>query len=460
MRSKKGWIIAGCIGGVLLVAYFSIAVHFMNRFAWRTSINNVDCSNLTIRDAETNVEKKAETYVLSLEQRGGRAEQISGKSIDLVSHMDGKLVDCQAKQNSFLWPIYLITGNKTDVESGTKYDEKKLSQQISTLNCFKKENIVEPQNAKLSEYKEDLQGFDIVKELEGTKLNKKILLTKVNSSVQVLAPKLSLDENGCYVEPKIRSNSDIISKARVKANQFAKAKVTYTFGEDSEVVDGNVIGKWIAIDKNNKVTLSKEKVRKYVDSLASKYNTFGVKRPFQTAYGEEMVIHGGDYGWWMNCSKETDALIQLVTSGKTIEKEPAYYQRAANFSRKDYGNTYVEVNITRQHMFLYVKGEKILDSDIVSGNENKGNGTPVGVFPILYTQRNAVLKGADYRSNVSYWMPFVGNVGLHDAIWRHGKFGKKIYLRSGSHGCVNLPPETAKRIFPYVKKGTPVIVYK
>jgi hypothetical protein len=374
--------------------------------------------------------------------------------------MDGKLVDFQEKQNAFLWPIYLIGGYKLDVESGTKFDEKKLTDEIAKLNCFKKENIVQPQSAKLSAYKEDVQGFDIVSEIEGTKVNKNKLSNKVKEAVSVLEPKLSLHESGCYVEPKIRSTSDIMTKAKEKANQLAKAKVTYTFGEDTEVVDGAQIGKWLVIDKNSKVSLSKDKVKKYVESLASKYNTFGVKRPFRNGFGEDMVIRGGDYGWWMNTSKETDALIKLITSGKTVTKEPSYYQRAVNFSKKDYGDTYVEVNITKQHMFLFVKGKKIIDSAIVTGNETKGNGTPVGIFPVLYTQRNAVLKGADYRTNVSYWMPFVGNVGLHDANWRHGKFGGKIYLRSGSHGCVNLPPEVAKTIFQYVKRGTPVIVYK
>ena len=39
---------------------------------------------------------------------------------------------------------------------------------------------------------------------------------------------------------------------------------------------------------------------------------------------------------------------------------------------------------------------------------------------------------------VTYWMPFNGGIGFHDATWR-GCFGGQIYIWSGSHGCVNMP---------------------
>ena len=56
-------------------------------------------------------------------------------------------------------------------------------------------------------------------------------------------------------------------------------------------------------------------------------------------------------------------------------------------------------------------------------------------------------------------MPFYYNVGLHDAPWRN-RFGGSIYKRSGSHGCVNLPPKVAETIFANIEKGTPVVCYR
>jgi len=64
-----------------------------------------------------------------------------------------------------------------------------------------------------------------------------------------------------------------------------------------------------------------------------------------------------------------------------------------------------------------------------------------------------------YNQPVDYWMPFNGGIGLHDASWR-SKFGGEIYIKDGSHGCVNIPPKYADDVFGYVNIGTKVLVHR
>ncbi len=70
-----------------------------------------------------------------------------------------------------------------------------------------------------------------------------------------------------------------------------------------------------------------------------------------------------------------------------------------------------------------------------------------------------MLKGETYESNVTYFMPFAYNVGIHDASWRNGRFGGSIYKTSGSHGCINVPEEIAEKLYKTVEKDTPVVAY-
>ena len=101
----------------------------------------------------------------------------------------------------------------------------------------------------------------------------------------------------------------------------------------------------------------------------------------------------------------------------------------------------------------------VLETDFVSGNMSKPDCiTPPGVFGLTYKTRNAVLRGANYETPVNYWMPFNGNVGMHDATWR-SSFGGTIYLTSGSHGCVNLPLNMAAAIYEYMSTGFPIVCY-
>ena len=118
----------------------------------------------------------------------------------------------------------------------------------------------------------------------------------------------------------------------------------------------------------------------------------------------------------------------------------------------------MEINLTAQHLFYYQDGELILESDFVSGNSARGYDTPAGVYGITYKQRDATLTGETYETPVSYWMPFNGNIGMHDASWR-AAFGGDIYKTNGSHGCINLPVSVAAELYGYVEKGTPVICY-
>ena len=171
-----------------------------------------------------------------------------------------------------------------------------------------------------------------------------------------------------------------------------------------------------------------------------------------------MTISNGAYGWKIDTEGEVAQLLEDIKSGKSVEREPVYSQTANSHGENDYGNSYVEINLTSQHLFVYKNGSLVVDSDFVSGNLSKGHGSPTGAFSVTYTTTDAVLRGEDYATPVKYWMPFAGDVGMHDASWRKS-FGGNIYKTNGSHGCINLPTSVAKTIYNTIEKGWPVLVY-
>ena len=64
-----------------------------------------------------------------------------------------------------------------------------------------------------------------------------------------------------------------------------------------------------------------------------------------------------------------------------------------------------------------------------------------------------------YSSPVKYWMPFTGNVGMHDADGWRSNYGGEIYKTNGSHGCVNMPLSKVREVYGIVEIGTAVVVY-
>ena len=64
----------------------------------------------------------------------------------------------------------------------------------------------------------------------------------------------------------------------------------------------------------------------------------------------------------------------------------------------------------------------------------------------------------EYETQVTYWMPFNGGIGMHDAYWR-SSFGGRIYKTNGSHGCINTPKDKMEELFDCVQIGTPVVMF-
>ena len=152
-------------------------------------------------------------------------------------------------------------------------------------------------------------------------------------------------------------------------------------------------------------------------------------------------------------------MLEDIKSGKSVEREPVYSQTANSHGENDYGNSYVEINLTSQHLFVYKNGSLVVDSDFVSGNLSKGHGSPTGAFSVTYTTTDAVLRGEDYATPVKYWMPFVYGQGLHDASWQSSFGGNRYKSGAGSHGCINLPTDQAALIYNTIDGGYPIIIY-
>ena len=440
-----------CVGG-----YIYHAVGYRDAYLPHTVINGMDVSGRSASEVKEMMASGVKDYSLVMRLRGGGQEIIYGADMGLHTVFDGSLEEIIRQQNPYAWPRYLLKGPSYNIQTMITYDEAALEKGLESLDCFKTANIVVPSDAYLSDYVSG-EGYSVVPETEGNELDLQLVKAAAGEGVRTLTPELDLEALGCYREPRIRSGNSSLVAARDARNRYVNMTVTYTFGSASEVLDGSTIHQWL-LAEGDSVTLNRDTIGDYVKNLASRYNTAYKKRPFKTSYGQTVEV-SGFYGWRINQAAETEELIRILEAGESVVREPVYSQTAASHDGADYGGTYAEVNLTAQHLFFYKDGQKILESDFVSGNVSKGHTTPPGIFALTYKQRDAVLKGEGYASPVKFWMPFNGGIGFHDASWR-SSFGGSIYKTGGSHGCVNMPYAAAKELFENVYAGMPVICYE
>ena len=452
---KKILYVMVAVAAIIALVYLGLALFFTKHFYFNTFINGENYSAGSVNSAQNFVLDTSNHYTLTINGRDGITDTITSADIGLKLEFGEEFQNIIETQDAFLWPFSLFKKCEYTVDTMVTYSEEAFDNKIDTLCFFEQENIRQPQNAYLSDYTEE--GYQIIPEDKGTVPIRTKIYNAVKESVEILADSVDLDAKECYTNAEIVAEDRTLQKECDALNQLTGVKITYKFGEDTEVLDGSIIKDWL-VTEEGKLDIDPDLVREYVNALSRKYDTWGKKREFQTTGGETITISQGAYGWWMNRAGEAEALAELIRSGKSEERTPLYHAQAAQYGENDIGDSYVEIDLTSQHLWVYKDDQLVEETDFVSGNVSRGYNTPVGIYGITYKERNTTLRGANYASKVSFWMPFNGNVGMHDASWR-SSFGANIYLTNGSHGCVNLPSKKAEVIYGYVEQGEPVIVY-
>lgn len=433
-----------------------------HRFVVGTIINGVPVSGMTTADAEAYIEGYFNGgYTLEIEDTEGVREAITDTSIGYTVDVTGDLEAILKEENDGGRVSGPGVEHRYTVDAELKYDEAALRALLENMAFVK--NASPTSDAYITPYEEG-KAFSIVLEVQGTEIDMDKLMAAVKDALNSQTRLLKVENLDCYKTIQVTADNADLNQMCANLNRYKDINITYVFGDQQEILPGLEAVKWIDGVSGSTVQVNQQKVAEYVKYLADKYDTYGKPHTFISTSGRQVSVNG-DYGWQINQAEEAVALTRMVQNGTNQTREPAYSRTAASRTGNDFGTTYVEVDMGLQHIYMYENGTLIAEAPIVTGNVAKGWTTPEGLYTLYYKERDRVLRGpkrADgtysYESPVSYWMPFNGGIGLHDASWR-GKFGGEIYKNNGSHGCINIPPKTAAVIYEHVYKGIPILCF-
>ena len=457
LDKKKVAIIAAAIAGTLLVIYLGMSVYFMSHFYFGTKIGEVDVSGKSAASAEEILQNTLKEYELIITERDGKTDSITGDVIDLFVEWNTKPEVYIEKQNGFAWILKVFEPDAYEIDGTFRWDAEKLAAKIAGLSALEEGRQIAAVDAKVSDY-DASKGYTVVPSIPGTVVDLAAFTANIEACLLTLDETLDMAEGNSYVAPVIADDNEKLLAVVAQLNKSLDVVITYQMGENTHRLDASVFQPWLYVNENLEACVQDEAVQEYVNGLADTYNTFNSAKKFMTSYNQEITITNCHYGWKIDNEAEKTAIITEILAGESVERELNYSAKAHSHGANDYGNSYVEINLTAQHLYVYIDGQVVVETDFVSGNLSRDWDTPTGIWGMTYKTTKATLRGDGYATPVDYWMPYAGNVGMHDATWRND-FGGSIYKRDGSHGCVNLPWGKAKEIYGYVSKGFPVIVY-
>ncbi len=486
---------AVCALGYLLYVHYQKETGFLDK----TTLNGKSIVDLTPEEVAAELTEKYNTADVTFTLIENDATALSGTLEDLGYMFDEKSLTTyleyaleDQKGDVFRLIESLIKGTTLNISPNYLLD-------VDIFNAFINGNNLAEERVDTVDWEivqdDETQEYSLEGGTKGNIIDNTVLREYVETEVEAvirdasqlydaIGEEISLtipDDAYLSAEPKgdpVKMQAEVDKKndevRRQKALDAYKASsVTYVFGNEKQVLDYDTFGDWLSVDDQYFVSINEQAALEYVARLGETYNTRYHDRVFVTTGGGVITIAAGwnEYGYTVNEDGEYYQLITDLHSLSAVEREPVYY--ATNswgnpyyYKRNgidDLCGTYIEVNLSAQHMWYYRDGILIVQSDLVSGIPDGVRDTVTGAFPLAYKQSPATLTsneiGDSYANDVTYWMPFYEGQGLHDAPWR-SEFGGNIYLSAGSHGCINLPYDAARVLYENVEPGVAIIIYK
>lgn len=464
-EKSKGMIVAIAtliLLSFLFVVYLGGVVYFRDRFFFNTQVNGVDFSRQRVSDTHESLESKANDYYITIIGDDDATEKIYASEINLRFVASELIEELLAAQNPFVWPISLIDSQKNDAGVDFYFDEELLNARVSNLEIVT-ESQISPVSAHVIIENNEVV---VVPQQYGNVVNVELFQSILLEYIGNLASEFNAASADIFIQPEFTTESPKIVYTVETVAQYLGAEITYSVGREV-VVDRTLVSDWVTIDDDLNVYLDEELVSAWLSDFISTVNTHGTTRELTTPLGRNVTVTGGYYGWIVSRDLEFAELLENIRNGDVINREPIYFQRAESHGSQDWGNTFLQVDLSEQHMWAFVNGEMVFEAPVVTGLPRDGHNTPQGVYFILEMLSPTVLIGATdpntgqpiYRTPVSYWMrtTWAGH-GFHDATWQ-SQFGGTHYRTNGSHGCTNLSLADASELYNLIYLMMPVVVH-
>ena len=442
---------------IVIIALALYAVYFLytpsaDKFPDKTSINGIDVSGLSLKQAEKKMAEDWNSKSFSFNYKGETGEvPMKDLTFDIPIEPILKSPDLYHK-----FRILLGRENSYKVQMWPDKSEEFLVQ-IADLPMCSTEGKIPTKDAYV-----DLSDFEfrIVKEKIGTEVDPHVVMNIARCKIADGEFFAELTDKQVIRQPKITADSEQIAKRQKYCKDNLSFKVEYDIGGEPEVIKPAILDEMVTYTSKGP-EFDDQRIEAYVKDLAGRFNEYGETYSFTASSGNVIQVQGVTFGKFLDQEGMVSDLKEVLEAQEPADLEVKWAQTKYN-DTAGIGNSYIEVSIEDQHVWCYKDGECVVECDCVTGAP--GHDTARGVFTIQYVTGPTVLRGDNgdgsrYESPVNCFMPFYNGQGLHGSNGWRVRWGGEIYKTNGSHGCVNCPDNAARAMADIVSSGYPVVIY-
>ncbi|MEY8370902.1 L,D-transpeptidase family protein [Aerococcaceae bacterium 50-4] len=461
MKKVSMWVL-GAILAVLIVGYGVGVYYYQSHFLPATTISSVNVSGMTKADAEAAVAKANSERTMTITDQGQEITTMNLQEAGFKPAENEAFDDILKQQSTFTWPVDFVSNALKSIEANESNDWTVDQESFNTY--FDKLNIDQegskPSTNAQVVINDETKAVEVVPETQGDQVTSESMADAILSEVKLGTD--TLDITDAYVKPSVTSDSEEIQKAKAELEGILSAKIGMQIEDEVVNIPSEKLAAWVSTDDQGKVQVDEAAIDQYLYEWNVENAGLNQDHKFQSTASGEVTVTSGIYGWYIEREMTTELVAEAVLAGEDTVIEPNIWGGGYN-QDNFFGSSYIEVDLSKQKMFVYIDGEQKIATDIVSGNT--GTDTVPGAYEIWNMENPSVLKGynprtqRDYAQPVDYWMAFdFTGQGIHDANWQ-SSFGGDAYQQNGSLGCINTPPKTMAEVYDLAYVGLPVIVF-
>ena len=461
---RKKMLIAVIIGIIGIIVGSSYTYYRMTHFNKNVEINGINVGGLNKKQATKKLKSKSVSNDVYL---NNKLFYSGKKTVSGFSSKDQPKIQKLLKKQWTFWPSKKSVSYKAIPSKMGNYRQREIRNAVAEKLKSENKKREKAVDAK-AVLRDGKVGVD--KAQKGNQYDIALILKSFNKQKY---------EQNVYLKGKIAqplsAKSKTVKHEKKMLEKLAAKKVEYTVQNTKYDFDAKQVLNE-ATYANGNYQISQTGINKKIDEINKAQATLGKSINFKTHAGKSVTVaSGGTYGWAI---KNSDAIARIISAfkknGTTTQLNAksdiygtgylTYGTGYDNTTNEGIGNSYAEVSISDQHLWIYKDGKEVVSTNVVTGKTSTNEDTPKGLWYVMYKESPSVLKGSEsgsenYSVKVNYWAQFTNSgCGFHDASWRTN-WASNAYLNDGSGGCVNTPVSQMKSVYDNLSQAEAVVVY-
>ena len=407
MKIKKKHVIISItvIFFVLLFTYIFGYVSYKSDTFGNVYINGISIKNTTVSSASSKIKKGINSSSLKLIYKNGNSDTILYKQTggkidnDKLAKAIARINEESNKDNSrALWFVKKLQKKEYNVNF-INFDETRLIDHLNSIENVKNAISDIPSSQKLI-YKNGKWTTSAQKKSSHVNFNK--LIDEIETAFQFGKSNVNIKN---MIADITEDNTNIEAKKDI-ANEYCNATIKY---RNDISITPQLLVNWIETDSSNAPTMSDEILKNNVEqflieNVIKEYSTIGSERAITLSSGKTINVKGGNFGDTVDISKEADKVVKLIKRHSNRSRTPIMTGDETRIESADntgIGNTYLEIDLSKNKLNYIKDGKSFLSFDILTGGKDISNEwtlsntfskTPTGVYTIKNKSKDFTVK--------------------------------------------------------------------